>query len=79
MSQGKWVVAPCLRSKSAVRELEPLWWVRADGTATIHDDDRAADALANRYPAYVRRPPPDPVVSIMVTRWTGWAGADPTS
>lgn len=56
-----------------------LWWVRADGTATVHDDDaEAIDALAARYPAYVERRPRGPVVSIEVTRWTGWAARPPS-
>jgi PPOX class probable F420-dependent enzyme len=56
-----------------------LWWVRADGIATVLDnDDRAVDGLAARYPAYVERRPRGPVVSIEVTRWTGWAAASPT-
>jgi PPOX class probable F420-dependent enzyme len=51
-----------------------LWWARADGTATVLDTDAAAvDALAARYPAYVENRPSGPVVSIEVTRWTGWA------
>ncbi|ACV78401.1 TIGR03668 family PPOX class F420-dependent oxidoreductase [Nakamurella multipartita] len=65
-----------------------LWWVRADGRATVHDTgtaidtgaaidtDRAIDALAARYPAYRQRRPPGPVVAIAVTRWTGWAAAE---
>jgi len=53
-----------------------LWWVRADGTATVADTDPAAvDALAARYPAYVQRRPRGPVVSIAVTAWTGWAAS----
>lgn len=51
-----------------------LWWVRADGTATVlATDDEAVDALAARYPAYVQRRPGGPVVSIEVSAWTGWA------
>jgi len=51
-----------------------LWWVRADGTATIlASDTEAVDALAARYAAYVERRPPGPVVSIDVTAWIGWA------
>lgn len=58
-----------------------LWWARADGTAALHDagdalTDPAIDALAARYPAYVRQRPPGPVVSIAVERWSGWAAAD---
>ena len=56
-----------------------LWWVRADGTATVRDrDDEALDSLAARYPAYVRRRPRGPVVTIAVTGWTGWAAAAST-
>ena len=54
-----------------------LWWVRADGIATIlATDAEAVDALAARYPAYVQRRPRGPVVSIAVTAWTGWAAAE---
>ena len=54
-----------------------LWWVRADGQAAILDDPAAmAPALAllaARYPQYRAQPPGGPVISIRVTRWTGWA------
>ena len=54
-----------------------LWWVRADGRATILDDPAAmAPALAllaDRYPQYRAQRPSGPVISIEVTRWTGWA------
>jgi hypothetical protein len=51
-----------------------LWWVRADGTATVRATDAdAVDALAARYPAYVERRPAGPVVSIEVDTWTGWS------
>ncbi len=56
-----------------------LWWVRADGQASVLDD---ADAMAGpirlltaRYPQYVTSPPGGPVVSIRVSRWTGWSAA----
>lgn len=53
-----------------------LWWVRADGTATVLDtDDEAVDALAARYPAYVDRRPRGQVVSIEVAAWTGWSAS----
>ncbi|WP_029136948.1 TIGR03668 family PPOX class F420-dependent oxidoreductase [Nakamurella lactea] len=56
-----------------------LWWVRADGIATVLDvDDEAVDALAARYPVYVERRPRGPVVSIEVTGWTGWAAQGPS-
>ena len=54
-----------------------LWWVRADGQAAILDDPAAmAPALAllaARYPRYRDQPPGGPVISIRVTRWSGWA------
>ena len=54
-----------------------LWWVRADGRAAILDDPAAmAPALAllaGRYPQYRDQPPGGPVISIRVTRWSGWA------
>lgn len=57
-----------------------LWWVRADGTAAILDTDaEAIDTLADRYPPYVKRRPHGPVVSIAVTRWTGWAAGAASS
>jgi PPOX class probable F420-dependent enzyme len=57
-----------------------LWWVRADGIATVlAADPEAIDALAARYPAYVERRPTGPVVSIEVTAWTGWAAAGPVT
>lgn len=56
-----------------------LWWVRADGRAIILDEPAAmAPALAllaDRYPRYRELPPAGPVISIEVTRWTGWAAA----
>lgn len=56
-----------------------LWWVRADGQATILAEPAAmAPALAllaARYPQYREHLPGGPVISIQVTRWTGWAAA----
>ncbi|WP_125777877.1 TIGR03668 family PPOX class F420-dependent oxidoreductase [Antribacter gilvus] len=54
-----------------------LWWVRADGIATVEEDgpvrQAAIDQLVRRYPQYDDDPPRGPVVRIAVTRWTGWA------
>lgn len=56
-----------------------LWWVRADGLASLLD--RPADMarplrlLAARYPQYRASPPAGPVISIRVTRWSGWAAS----
>lgn len=53
-----------------------LWWVRADGAArTVTGDEqrRGLELLTARYPVYVTQPPPGPVLTIEVTRWSGWA------
>ena len=56
-----------------------LWWVRADGQATVIDDRREMATpirlLAARYPQYVTSPPGGPVVVIRVHRWAGWSAA----
>jgi len=56
-----------------------LWWVRADGVASLLD--RPADMagplrlLAARYPQYRASAPAGPVISIRVSRWSGWAAS----
>jgi PPOX class probable F420-dependent enzyme len=51
-----------------------LWWVRADGVATVVDGDTDAVALLGaRYGQYRDQPPPGPVIRIQVECWTGWA------
>jgi PPOX class probable F420-dependent enzyme len=56
-----------------------LWWVRADGRATVLAEAAAmAPAfalLAARYTQYREQPPDGPVLCIQVTHWTGWAAA----
>ena len=59
-----------------------LWWVRADGLASILSEPtdlaRPLELLAARYPQYRAKPPAGPVIAIAVGRWTGWAaGAGP--
>jgi PPOX class probable F420-dependent enzyme len=68
--------AVCLLADVYDDDWTRLWWARADGTASILEDDpEAIDALAARYPPYAERRPAGPVVSIEVTAWTGWAAA----
>ena len=57
-----------------------LWWVRADGTARIHeagspDAEAALDRLAERYEQYKMRRPRGNVLQVDVLRWSGWAGS----
>lgn len=60
---------------------ETLWWVRADGEASVltgggEHADVPQPLLASRYPQYQQRPPVGPVIRIVVDRWTGWSAAD---
>ncbi|MEV0620353.1 TIGR03668 family PPOX class F420-dependent oxidoreductase [Nonomuraea sp. NPDC050404] len=51
-----------------------LWWVRADGHATVVEHDEAAlDLLAAKYAQYRERRPEGPVIRIEVTRWSEWS------
>ncbi|MET8677624.1 TIGR03668 family PPOX class F420-dependent oxidoreductase [Streptomyces sp. NPDC004647] len=54
-----------------------LWWVRADGTAELVEDDarraRSVAGLQARYAQYRGRPPQGPVVAVTVNRWSGWS------
>ena len=56
-----------------------LWWVRADGRASILDEPSdmapALRLLAERYPQYREQLPGGPVICVQVDRWTGWAAA----
>lgn len=54
-----------------------LWWVRADGEATVREDvlDEARAALAARYPQHAADPPEGPVIDVAVSRWSGWSAS----
>ncbi|MET9080363.1 TIGR03668 family PPOX class F420-dependent oxidoreductase [Streptomyces sp. NPDC004237] len=53
-----------------------LWWVRADGDATLLSADAAVvEPLCEKYPQYRERPPNATVVLVTVSRWTGWQAA----
>ncbi|MHC1561633.1 TIGR03668 family PPOX class F420-dependent oxidoreductase [Actinomycetospora sp. C-140] len=56
---------------------DALWWVRADGTATVTDADdvlaHAREALGARYRQDRESPPEGPAVTVEVTRWSGWS------
>lgn len=55
-----------------------LWWVRADGTATILRDPATFTEpnrlLAAKYPQYQQFPPQGPIVRIHITHWANWHG-----
>ena len=53
-----------------------LWWVRADGTATVHTDgaalQRGRELLTAKYPQYQDIRIDGPMITITVGRWTSW-------
>ncbi|HEY1842780.1 MAG TPA: TIGR03668 family PPOX class F420-dependent oxidoreductase [Mycobacterium sp.] len=55
-----------------------LWWVRADGAATIHLDGDAMqagrDLLRAKYGQYQSVSLDGPVISVAVRRWNSWHG-----
>jgi PPOX class probable F420-dependent enzyme len=59
-----------------------LWWVRADGVATVLRGDvttgqerRAVELLTARYLQYAVQLPAGPVVRIDVDRWSSWSAS----
>ena len=58
-----------------------LWWVRADGTATLSDTratvERIAGLLRRKYVQYDQVGVTGPVIEVAVHRWRGWT-ATPT-
>ena len=55
-----------------------LWWVRADGVATIHHSGvemaTGYGLLRAKYPQYQRIELDGPVVTVEITRWSSWHG-----
>lgn len=52
-----------------------LWWVRADGEASVIENELAyelVEALVDKYEQYRERRPAGPVIKIRVSRWSGW-------
>ena len=53
-----------------------LWWIRADGVATVHQGGEAMAAgyaaLRHKYLQYERVALDGPVVTIQVTHWASW-------
>ena len=53
-----------------------LWWVRADGVATIHHDDEQTHTgyrlLRAKYTQYQSVPLNGPVIAVALRRWSSW-------
>ena len=56
---------------------DELWWVRADGAASVlaegAEHEAAVGALVAKYPQYVAAPPVGAVIAVGVERWVGWS------
>ena len=56
---------------------DALWWVRADGGASVLVDgverEAAMAALVAKYPQYGVAPPTGEVIAVGVERWRGWS------
>jgi PPOX class probable F420-dependent enzyme len=51
-----------------------LWWVRADGAATVHDSSPTARTLLSaKYPQYSGVSLDGPFLHIAVDRWSDWS------
>lgn len=58
-----------------------LWWVRADGVASVLEAGSpgarlGVELLMRRYRHYTERPPAGQVIAIGVRRWSGWAASE---
>lgn len=66
----------CLIADNYSDDWSQLWWVRADGVATVHHsgDQMAAGygLLRQKYPQYQRLALDGPVISVEVRRWSSW-------
>lgn len=55
-----------------------LWWVRADGRATVHDDGpvahRGRELLRAKYSQYESVSLDGPVIDVEVQTWASWTG-----
>lgn len=60
----------CILADHYDEDWSTLWWVRADGLASVTDEPEPA--LVAKYPQYEATPPPGPFLRIDVRRWTAW-------
>jgi PPOX class probable F420-dependent enzyme len=70
----------CLLVDEYSESWEQLWWVRADGQASIHTAgavvDRACELLRAKYVQYRSVSLDGPVIAVNVTRWAAWSASD---
>jgi PPOX class probable F420-dependent enzyme len=55
---------------------DALWWVRADGTASVVDDSSTVEwivpLLRDKYPQYQTVEVHGPLIAVTVRAWQGW-------
>lgn len=68
--------AVCLLVDHYAEDWSALWWVRADGRATVVADGDPAQTgyrlLHAKYPQYQTVPLDGPVIVVTVERWSSW-------
>jgi PPOX class probable F420-dependent enzyme len=62
------------------RDWSALWWVRASGTAAVHDAGHPSakivcERLVEKYPQYRESPPAGPAYSITIEHLTWWSAS----
>ena len=66
----------CLLADRYDDDWAQLWWVRADGLATVHESGEQMAvgyaALRQKYTQYERVALDGPVVTVAVTHWSSW-------
>jgi PPOX class probable F420-dependent enzyme len=57
-----------------------LWWVRLRGSGRLVEHGQELEAalrlLAEKYAQYQERPPPGPVLAIVIDEWRAWSARD---
>jgi PPOX class probable F420-dependent enzyme len=57
-----------------------LWWVRLRGSGRLVEHGQELEAalrlLAEKYEQYQDRPPPGPVLAIVIDEWRAWSARD---
>jgi PPOX class probable F420-dependent enzyme len=66
--------AVCFLADGYDEDWSRLWWVRADGVATV-EQNTAIGALQKKYRQYREHPPEHAVVATRVHTWRGWSAS----
>lgn len=69
--------AVCLLVDHYEDDWDALWWVRADGVASVEQAPPAGagELLAAKYVQYREQPPEGPFLVVRVVKWRGWSAS----